>query len=271
MISRIIATICAVMLLANYAWAQDAGTANDAQTAQQTVTSPADDAPSASAPASQTKLVFSGRRVLNDCDKFKYPLLGVLFLGLFLGLFQAGMLYMESRRSKSLKDMPLQNASDSDIGKQIESSRGQSELGHLLSMLFALHTEGNGGEEDFHNEVAHAAKVRQERFGTFRNWMTFLSDSAGALGLLGTVVGMYTTFYGGTLSGEQILAGMGIALSTTLVGIIISIILNLTVTLLGNIFDRQLEVTYNKAEELRFALKARPAPANVSPLAGSVS
>jgi biopolymer transport protein ExbB/TolQ len=271
MISRIIAIIFAVALLTSCAWAQDAGSANDVQSNQQTISSPANETPSIPAPTSQSKLVFSGRRVLNDCDKFKYPLLGVLFLGIFLGLFQAGMLYMESRKSKSLKDMPLRNASASDIGRQIESSRGRSDLGHLLNMLFTLYTEGNGGEEDFHNEVAHAAKVRQERFGTFRNWMTFLSDSAGALGLLGTVVGMYTTFYGGTLSGEQILAGMGIALSTTLVGIIISIVLNLTATLLGNVFDRQLEVTYNKAEELRFALKAQGARAAVPPFAGSVS
>ena len=271
MISRIIAIIFAVVLLTNLALAQDARSANDAQTSQPTVTNQTDDAQSVAAPESQSKLVFSGRRVLNDCDKFKYPLLGVLFLGLFLGLFQGGMLYMESRRSKSLKDMALQKASESEIGKQIESSQGKSELGHLLGMLFTLHTEGNGGEEDFHNEVAHAAKVRQERFGTFRNWMSFLSDSAGALGLLGTVVGMYTTFYGGTLSGEQILAGMGIALSTTLVGIIISIVLNLTATLLGNMFDRQLEVTYNKAEELRFALKGMAPRITASSLAGSAT
>jgi biopolymer transport protein ExbB/TolQ len=82
---------------------------------------------------------------------------------------------------------------------------------------------------------------------------------------------MYTTFYGGTLSGEQILAGMGIALSTTLVGIIISIILNLTATLLGNVFDRQLETTYNKAEELRFALKAHAINPRISNVTGSLS
>lgn len=214
--------------------------------------------------ADTTVKKFTARKILEDCKHFKYPLLGILFAGLFLGLFHAGILFMEQRKSQPLAKMSFQRASSVEIETELKSKAGASELGHLLRLLFTLHKAGNGTEEDFHNEVAHAAKTRQERFGTFRNWMIFLSDSAGALGLLGTVMGMYSTFWGGALDAVQVVSGMGIALSTTLVGIVISIALNLVATLLSNYFDRQMELTYNKAEELRFALKSGAMKAKLS-------
>ncbi len=60
--------------------------------------------------------------------------------------------------------------------------------------------------------------------------MWFISDSEGALGLLGTVWGMYTTFMGGIMQPQYIIGGMGVALVTTLYGLIASLIINLFTT-----------------------------------------
>jgi hypothetical protein len=152
MISRIITLVAIITVLVSLSWAQDDSTENAVQMSERTNDGAVViDTVQDEAPASGGKLVFSGRRVLDDCDKFKYPLLGVLFFGLFLGLFQAGMLFMESRKAKPLKDMSLRNSAASDIEKSLETSGSRSELGHLLSLLFTLYTEGNGGEEDFRN------------------------------------------------------------------------------------------------------------------------
>ena len=69
-----------------------------------------------------------------------------------------------------------------------------------------------------------------------------MSDTAGALGLLGTIWGMYTTFIGGNLQPEQILSGMGIALVTTLLGLIVSIILNVFSTGVVKMFSNRLDL-----------------------------
>jgi len=143
----------------------------------------------------------------------------------------------------------------SDLEEMLRGSAGSSELGHLLGILFTIGKSGKYSKGEFLNEIVRAARMRQERFRTFRNWMVFFSDSAGALGLLGTVFGMYLTFAPGKLDPNLVISGMGVALSTTLVGIIISLILNLITTFLNNIFDRQLEVAYQKGDELRFSFE----------------
>lgn len=194
-------------------------------------------------------------QILNECNQFKWPLVAILAFGIFLGILQAVMLLMEALKANALRRMSFYKTSMKEIEELLKGKAGSTELGHLLGILFTIGMSGKHSKGEFLNEIVRAARMRQERFRTFRNWMVFLSDSAGALGLLGTVFGMYTTFRGGSLDPSHVIAGMGIALSTTLVGIIISLILNLVSTALNNIFDKQLEVTYQKGDELRFSFE----------------
>ncbi|RJP82328.1 MAG: MotA/TolQ/ExbB proton channel family protein [Candidatus Zixiibacteriota bacterium] len=211
----------------------------------------------------------TGTQIFRDLAKFRIPLLGTLFVGLLLGIYQGYVLTSETRRAKPLVKTAFGRMSTPELERELQSQAGRSRLGKLLWLLLQLHREDTQNDDDYHNEINLTAKERQEGFQTFRNWMTFLADAAGALGLLGTVVGIYMTFYGGSLDPAKILNGMGVALSTTLVGLVISLILNLVATSLSHMFDRQIEVSYRKAEELRFALKAREARLNLGAAAGS--
>jgi biopolymer transport protein ExbB/TolQ len=201
------------------------------------------------------KVSFNGTKLLNECEQFKWPLILTLLFGLMLGLYQGYLLFAEAKKSKPLAKMSFGQSSPAQIAKELNSPSGASELGRSLRLLFNSFLEGERGEDDYHNEVTLATQVRKERFQTFRNWETFFSDSAGALGLLGTVAGIYITFMSGNLNAELVLRGMALALATTLVGLVNSLIINLTTMGLSNIFDRQMELTYKKMEELRFALK----------------
>ncbi len=99
--------------------------------------------------------------------------------------------------------------------------------------------------------------------------VNFLSDTAGALGLLGTVWGIFATFHSGRLDGPTILQGMSVSLVTTLVGLIISSILNMGATAVFAIFNKQLNLLSSRAEQVRQALlnieKRTQAQAPVSP------
>ncbi|PTM14701.1 MAG: hypothetical protein DA443_04385, partial [Bacteroidetes bacterium] len=75
-----------------------------------------------------------------------------------------------------------------------------------------------------------------------------------ALGLLGTVWGMFMVFSSGSLDKDTILAGMGVALLTTLLGLVVSITLNFFSTLIQGYFSGHLENVVQKADELRFRL-----------------
>lgn len=103
-------------------------------------------------------------------------------------------------------------------------------------------------------QIERHLTVRQDWFKPYMNWLTFLSETAGALGLLGTVQGMFVTFFGGTLDKDKVLHGMGLALITTLVGLIVSLNLNFIITLIRNYFDKGLDRQYQKLTEIRQAM-----------------
>ena len=84
--------------------------------------------------------------------------------------------------------------------------------------------------------------------------MDFLSDSAGAFGLLGTVWGIFMVFSQRDLDPQNILGGMGLALITTLLGLVVSIILNLFSTEVSNKFTRRLDKVTAKADQARFRM-----------------
>jgi hypothetical protein len=89
---------------------------------------------------------------------------------------------------------------------------------------------------------------------------------------------MFVVFFQGTSDRDVILRGMGIALITTLLGLVVSIILNLSATELSTAFDKRLDRIAKKSDELRFRLlelvaardatstEAREAPRESSPV-----
>ena len=89
----------------------------------------------------------------------------------------------------------------------------------------------------------------KDTFNSFATRLSFLSDTAGALGLLGTVWGMFLLFYGADFDKTKIFQGMGLALSTTIIGLVISIVLNSLTTIVGNKFNAHL-ATINRVKEV---------------------
>jgi len=99
----------------------------------------------------------------------------------------------------------------------------------------------------FNEETSSFVQYLKDMFNPFLTRLSFLSDTAGALGLLGTVWGMFLVFYRGSPDPEETLQGMGIALSTTIIGLVISIILNSFTTVVSNLFDKHLDFVNNMA------------------------
>ncbi|MBS1262765.1 MAG: hypothetical protein MAG453_02129 [Calditrichaeota bacterium] len=192
---------------------------------------------------------FTVADMIDQLSGFVWPLGISLFAGLVASFYQFGSQMIENTAARPLVNLRFARGNPETVDKLVRSRASRGEMGRLLAILYAM---GIRGDLNFHAEVDLITKVREERFASFRSWMVFLSDSAGAFGLLGTVWGMYTVFYGGALDQQRILAGMGTALVTTLVGIAISVLINLFATTLEAMFRRQLESMYNKADDLRF-------------------
>lgn len=179
----------------------------------------------------------------------------------FVGLTAAGVMLLTLKSLQEYQDktrsLPL---TQSRIGvrdlnavvrllREVQASRA-SRLFHGILVTF----QKTNKAEPIGNDIQTYLNTERESFETFHRVMGFLSDTAGALGLLGTVWGIFETFHGGKLDGPTILQGMSVSLVTTLVGLIISLVLNAGTTSVFSLFNKQLNLLAERAEELRQAL-----------------
>jgi len=190
--------------------------------------------------------------LVEQAGPLRWPIFFILAFGLvqvFLKLFE---LWRDHRVSSSLFRLDLTKASLDQLSLALSRSENSMLASLQSTMVNVFRTRPAEGL--LHDEITNFVAFQQDQFGTFRRRMEFLSDTAGALGLMGTVWGMFTVFFQGTTEQDVILRGMGIALITTLLGLVVSIILNFSSTELSTFFDRRLERVSTKSDELRFRL-----------------
>lgn len=190
--------------------------------------------------------------LIGQAGGFQYPIFIVFVIGLFLIFAKVYELYTDRREAKALEEAPLAQMGMKRITRLVANQR-QSMLAELqATMLNVFQTSRDANT--LHEEIANFIQFQRDRFDTFKRRVDFLSDTAGALGLLGTVWGMFTVFSGNIEDKQAILGGMGVALVSTLLGLIASIILNLSSTEVYSFFDKRLDQIEDKSDELRFRL-----------------
>lgn len=126
----------------------------------------------------------------------------------------------------------------------------------VFELLYKLYQvfDSTRDTDNFNSELANYIQLQKDKFNPFQTVMAYLSDTAGALGLLGTVWGMFLTFFKGTMEQQEIISGMGIALSTTIIGLVVSLILNTFTTTVSSKFDSHLETITKMANDLQISL-----------------
>jgi len=189
--------------------------------------------------------------ILEQAGNTRFFIYAVFGLGLFFVIYRFILLVIDRRKSMKIRSMELDKSDLGTIQKEIEE-RPDSSIAESISMLLSAYSMTKNISV-LNEERSSFMDGMKARFSVFTNWMTFLSDAAGALGLLGTVIGMFTTFFGagGEFDNRKVLDGMGIALITTLLGIMVSLILNLFTTIVTNFHNRNLEYVMQKSDEFR--------------------
>ncbi|MFN0098426.1 MAG: MotA/TolQ/ExbB proton channel family protein [Gemmatimonadaceae bacterium] len=190
--------------------------------------------------------------LVEQAGPLRWPIFAVLAIGLALALHKAYALFRDRRLSAELFALDVTGLDLGQITARL-TAQHESMLAGLMATMLNVHRTGSG-ESTLHDEIANFVSFHKDQFERFRRRMDFLSDTAGALGLLGTVWGMFEVFFQGTPDRETILRGMGIALMTTLLGLVVSITLNLATTELFTYFGARLEFASKRADLLRFRL-----------------
>ena len=151
--------------------------------------------------------------------------------------------YMKDFDQDSDGDDQNKNKKNVPLLKRIFQKKKASAF-QLVSKLYKIF-ESQKTTTSFVEETSSYIQYLKDGFNPFFTRLAFFSDTAGALGLLGTVWGMFLVFYKGSPDPEDTLRGMGIALATTIVGLVISIILNSFTTVISNLFDKHLDFINN--------------------------
>ena len=181
-----------------------------------------------------------------------YVILGVLVLGLIIIMFKAVKIVFDWHYSKELLKVEFNVLELPEIEAAVKKSH-KSSVKQMLQYIFGFYRAG-GDSMGIQQEVVSFIELKNDQFESYRSWVNFLSDSAGGLGLLGTVWGIFQTFFGGELDQDKILNGMAVALITTLFGVIVSLIINLGATQTYSSFSNRMENTADKGDELRLFL-----------------
>jgi biopolymer transport protein ExbB/TolQ len=191
--------------------------------------------------------------VISKAGGFQYPIFGILVIGLFLIAAKVYELARDRRASRDLEAASIEEMDPDDLAEFV-AGQPQSMVAELHATLLNVYqTTRDPGT--LHEEIANFIQFQRERFDTFKRRVDFLADTAGAVGLLGTVWGMFTLFYGGNVSDKQaILSGMGVALVSTLLGLVVSITLNLISTEVYSFFDNRIDQIEEASDKLRFRL-----------------
>lgn len=197
------------------------------------------------------------RAVFHDLSFWAWPLGLVLAAGVFWCAGRYGLIVLERVRAKDVTRAPLQQLAMREIDLLVGQSP-RSQVGALLrGMLDVGGLAGDGDETglgDVNEEITLYRESVNDRFEGFKSVSAFLSNSAGALGLLGTVWGIYITFKGGEMDPQKIIDGMGVALSTTGCGIVISLIIDFMSSMVVTAHVSAVESGFRKAEQLRVAI-----------------
>jgi len=168
-----------------------------------------------------------------------WPIYGTFVLGIMIVIYQFVKLHFDKKRTPPLLLKNIEEADIEDIWRLAEKHTG-THLGALIDKLCVIYKR-NKNILALQEELEGFLKTTKERFEVVRSFIVLLSDTAGALGLLGTVWGIYVTFMPGKLESQQIITGMGIALVTTLGGLVVSIILNFAIAWMNARFHSRLE------------------------------
>jgi biopolymer transport protein ExbB/TolQ len=201
--------------------------------------------------------------ILWMCDWFTWPFIFLTAIGSAFIIHRALLEYRQKLRAHALLAQPIEHAGLTQFVKLL--SIDKPNRASLLFQQMINTFDKTRKAEALQDDVNHYLQSEKDSLDGFNRIIGFLSDTAGALGLLGTVWGIFVVFYAGKMDGPSILKGMSIALITTLVGLIISLLLNLGALSVFSLFNRQLKRISERAEELRqvllqFQLKSATAP-----------
>ncbi len=197
--------------------------------------------------------------LFSQAGGFQWPILAVLAAGLLVLATRFVRLLFDGFAARHLKRMPVDVLREADFRSELARS-ADSLYARLLSGMLEVWSACPADPTALGQEAGIAAGAARASYSRTERLVGFFSSSAGGLGLLGTLVGIYALFSAGSRDAETIFAGIAIAVVSTLLGIIVTIVLELLETLTQGWTSRYVEGAEAWASAVRYRLMALHRP-----------
>ena len=155
----------------------------------------------------------------------RWPIYFVLAFGLIQVFAKLWELMRDRSVSAALRKVDYSTMSLGELATLISRQESSMLASVQATMINVFQTRPSEGM--LHDEITNFVQFQQDQFDVFRKRMEFLSDTAGALGLMGTVIGVMNAFLGITATGSAnigaVAPGVAEALVTTVAGLAVAI------------------------------------------------
>ncbi|MCA9786880.1 MAG: MotA/TolQ/ExbB proton channel family protein [Calditrichaeota bacterium] len=184
-----------------------------------------------------------------DCQIFQYPL-GFVFV---FGLLAAFYKYLLNLRQAAVEQELLDKvqASSGHLAELVERARTLRDNLFAVMIVTIAKAVDHNQPERVDDLVSSYRSQEEERMRNFSRWMTYLSGACGALGLMGTVHGLTSTFNGANWDKSTALKGMGVALATTFVGLVFSLVLDAAAASVNMAREKRAQRNLSRAADLK--------------------
>ncbi len=193
--------------------------------------------------------------LISQAGGFQWPILAVLIAGLLVLCTRLVRLVGDGLAARRLRRMPVALLDHTDLAAELSRCRA-SLYARLLEGMLEISRARPDDAAALGQEAVVVAGAARAAYGRTERVIAFLSSSAGGLGLLGTLVGIYVLFSAGTRDAETIFAGIAIAVVSTLLGIVVTIVLELLETMVQGWNSRYVERAEDWAGTVRYRLLA---------------
>ena len=190
--------------------------------------------------------------LLGQAGGFQWPILAVLVVGLVVLMLCLVQLFFDRRSAGHLIRVPVDSASAKELDAALAGT-SPSLYARFLDGLLKVYRAG-GAFHAMGDEVRSITSAANANYSRTERLVAYCSSTAGGLGLLGTLAGIYTLFSTGTRDPQLIFAGIAVAVVSTLLGIIVSLLLELLETLAHRWASRYVESAEAWAARIRYRL-----------------
>ncbi|MXZ58130.1 MAG: MotA/TolQ/ExbB proton channel family protein [Rhodothermaceae bacterium] len=179
---------------------------------------------------------------------FQWPILFVFVLGLGALMNTLVRLFNDERESKELQSWEIQTMKTQEF--RTAAKQGGQSIYHALLRRLLRRIEFTSDHGTLLKTVAVVIQDQRDRLAMTEKLVNYCSNACGAIGFTGTLVGIYSSFAAGGTDPKTIFIGISLALVSTLLGVVASLLLETADTFVSRYVGKRYAVSREWGEDL---------------------